>query len=179
MDSNFTVFITNESRDRGITTRRSIGILIDDRELDIRPDFQVLVDGRKVELPHSFGNTAVVRESEKTLVRNAFGLTVTCHWTYDVCTIKVAGWYFGRLVGLLGTYNNEPVDDTHTRDTAPQPHNELKQWSDHWSISPSTTCRAMQDYTIKLSQKTSDKNDLCLKCFNNSFSIFGYCYEKV
>lgn len=178
MDGNITATINYDSHYRGRPVKQSIILWMDGKEIEILPNFQVFVDGRKIELPHSYHETAIIREADQTIVKTGYGVTVTCHWTYDVCTFKVSGWYFGRLAGLLGTYNYEPVDDVITPDGITS-LDQLGNWGNTWAINQPHTCHLMENLVVEAPRKDPLADFLCMDLFNNTFSLFKYCFERV
>ncbi|NXX76521.1 APLP protein, partial [Urocolius indicus] len=47
------------------------------------------------------------RETNKIEVSNQKGVSVSCDFQYDLCTITLAGWHHGISAGLFGTNDNE------------------------------------------------------------------------
>ncbi|PKU31798.1 hypothetical protein llap_17898 [Limosa lapponica baueri] len=47
------------------------------------------------------------RETNKIEVSNQKGVSVSCDFQYDLCTVTLAGWHHGISAGLFGTNDNE------------------------------------------------------------------------
>jgi hypothetical protein len=62
---------------------------------------QVTIDRRVVELPQAFLHTHIKREGSSLILENSEGLRVVCNSAYDVCSVIVSGWYFGKTGGLV------------------------------------------------------------------------------
>ncbi|NXK52871.1 APLP protein, partial [Chauna torquata] len=57
----------------------------------------------------SLGNytTAPRRETNKIEISDQKGVSVSCDFQYDLCTVTLAGWHHGISAGLFGTNDNE------------------------------------------------------------------------
>lgn len=75
---------------------------------------QVNVEGEATDTPSSWGNANLTRKDDILKVTDNKGITVTCDLVHDSCTLHVSGWYFGKMAGLFGSYNNEQSDDFST-----------------------------------------------------------------
>ncbi|XP_010576827.1 PREDICTED: uncharacterized protein LOC104838661 [Haliaeetus leucocephalus] len=51
------------------------------------------------------------RETNKIEVSNQKGVSVSCDFQYDLCTVTLAGWHHGISAGLFGTNDNEAGND--------------------------------------------------------------------
>ncbi|NWI88268.1 APLP protein, partial [Pitta sordida] len=47
------------------------------------------------------------RETNKIEISNEKGVTLSCDFRYDFCTVTLAGWHHGISAGLFGTNDNE------------------------------------------------------------------------
>ncbi|NXL43180.1 APLP protein, partial [Podilymbus podiceps] len=47
------------------------------------------------------------RETTRIDVSNQKGVSVSCDFQYDLCTVTLAGWHHGISAGLFGTNDNE------------------------------------------------------------------------
>ena len=59
------------------------------------------IDRRVVELPQTFMHTHIKREGSSLILENSEGLRVVCNSAFDVCSVTVSGWYFGKTGGLV------------------------------------------------------------------------------
>lgn len=68
-----------------------------------------------LKLPIELENgTTYVYQAENviTVERKQNQLQLECNLKFDLCTLELSGWYHGKTAGILGTMNNEPMDDT-------------------------------------------------------------------
>lgn len=116
VDGNFTVLLKYHS-DNPLPDGRSpksIIVQLGESYIEVFPDKgSMFLNGQAVELPLILedGDVIVKRVDDVVTIEDEKVLKVACHLYYDVCTVKINGWYFGNTAGLLGTYNNEPSDD--------------------------------------------------------------------
>ncbi|GAB6027954.1 hypothetical protein CHUAL_002182 [Chamberlinius hualienensis] len=175
LDGNFSVIMNYENRtnSKGEYLGWSIEVQVDESKVTMLPDYRVAVDGRKSDLPVVFGYTSIMREENKVILNYQYGLQVTCYWSFDMCTVKVAGWYFGRMGGLLGTYNYELWDDKMTAEKALTENN--LSWGKSWAVG---TCHSKSNVP-SYPTKNSTFDERCKNLFNSTTSMFRYCYSKV
>lgn len=55
--------------------------------------------------------TVVQRIGNTILVENSKGFRLSYDVAYDIIYLGISGWYFGKVGGLFGNFNNEPSDD--------------------------------------------------------------------
>jgi hypothetical protein len=106
-DGNFSV-IAKYGRDGKKT------LIVGDVELDTQSgQVKILSTGRDAELPltQNNGRTIVTRTRDAISVRDSHGLDLICQLSHDVCHVTVSGFYYGRTVGLLGSFDAEPSND--------------------------------------------------------------------
>uniref|UniRef100_A0A034WTS6 Vitellogenin 2 n=2 Tax=Rhipicephalus microplus TaxID=6941 RepID=A0A034WTS6_RHIMP len=116
VDGNFTVLLKYHPENPRIHGRvpKSIIVQLGQSYIEIFPDDgSMFLNGQAVELPLILeGGEVIARRVDDVItVEDEKALRVSCHLYYDVCTVKINGWYFGNTAGLLGTYNNERGDD--------------------------------------------------------------------
>ncbi|XP_050023796.1 apolipophorins-like [Dermacentor andersoni] len=116
VDGNFTVLLKYHPEDPSIHGRfpKSIIVQLGQSYIEIFPnDGSMFLNGQAVDLPLILegGDVIARRVGDVITVEDEKALRVSCHLYYDVCTVKINGWYFGNTAGLLGTYNNERGDD--------------------------------------------------------------------
>ncbi|KAK8756498.1 hypothetical protein V5799_000800, partial [Amblyomma americanum] len=116
VDGNFTVLLKYYPENSRVPGRvaKSMIVQLGQSYIEIFPDDgSVFLNGQAVDLPLILEEGEVIarRVDDVITVEDEKALRVSCHLYYDVCTVKINGWYFGNTAGLLGTYNNEPGDD--------------------------------------------------------------------
>ncbi len=98
IDGNFSV-VANYDSVGGSKTKKSLTVMVDNKPIEIFPNFKVLVDGRRSEMPVQFGSTVVRRLGNFIRVDSNRGVTVTCNLPYNRCTVNVTGWYYAKTGG--------------------------------------------------------------------------------
>ncbi|KAK4291912.1 hypothetical protein Pmani_035288 [Petrolisthes manimaculis] len=112
------------------------------------------------------GSAEIYRGSDESGVR-VDGVMVMCgDLVSKGCTFTISGRYFGRVVGLLGRYNNEPSDDC----TGPDGSGPLTpaQLATAWAVS-TTPCYHVDEDVV----------ERCLSIFLHSNSPFSPCHAFV
>lgn len=123
-------------------------------------------------LPTIFGDLMITRELNVVTVSSRRGFEVRCNLEFDVCSIELSGWYFGKIAGVMGTMNNENFDDLTMSDN----NISLSQegFIDSWKISASCTASA-----TPLSTKNEYKELVKKTCdlfFKQKASYFATCF---
>ena len=127
-------------------------------------------------LPTTFGDLIVTRELNVVTVSSRHGFVVRCNLEFDVCTIELSGWYFGRIGGILGTMNNEKFDDLTLPDNTIT--SSADSFVESWKIS-SKSCSAINNSldTVNGYSDTVKKN--CDLFFKQKTSYFATCFTIV
>lgn len=136
-----------------------------------------LVDsGAILQLPVELENgTAFVYQEDSTVTvetkHEQFKLR--CNLKYDLCILELSGYYFGKTAGLLGTMNNEPMDDTLT--SGGSVVTDIGQFAHSWSLA-GTECTDDDNLAV-----TSRKGPVgfCDWLFVNKMSEFNGCFNVV
>ncbi|CAN8004489.1 unnamed protein product [Ixodes hexagonus] len=171
VDGNFTVLLKYHS-DNPLPDGRipkSIIVQLGDSYIEVFPDKgSMFLNGQAVELPLILedGNVIVKRVDDVVIIEDEKILKVACHLYYDVCTVKINGWYFGNTAGLLGTYNNEPSDDFMR--PRGQIVNNVGQFMKKWETTRG--CKAPVNVLRNTSPEGSEGYQLCERYFKNDDS---------
>ena len=96
--------------------RKSVSIQIEDNHFSINKDGKMLWNNNLLDLPLIHKDTYISREGNKITLLNKKGLKVICNNINQVCIFKISGWYFGKVGGMLGVYDNEPYNDFMTKE---------------------------------------------------------------
>ena len=133
------------------------------------------VDGRSVELPLHFSNTTIVREGHKVIVSSDLGVNIDCDMVYDVCQVQTTGWYFGKVGGLMGTYDNEPSNDlmTSRRSVSRNVDEFVGSWAKDRSCRNRNTARQVAP------DVNSPAYAMCARYFKEDSSPFRPCFGQV
>jgi len=149
---------------------RTLAFVAGSDKIEITPEYQVFVNGQLSELPVVLTGASVSRDGNMLTVETPSGVSLVCDVTHDVCRLEITGWQFGKTGGLLGTYNNEPVDDM----SAPngQRMASLTDFTSSWSLGGNCLSNAAEPVP-------GTPEHACQALFNNSASPFRSCYTLV
>lgn len=126
-------------------------------------------------LPTSVGDLIITRELNVVTVSSRRGFTVRCNLEFDVCSIELSGWFFGKIAGVLGTMNNERFDDLTTSDNMITP--EENEFIDSWKL-PSCSDREMKLMNSNNALSEGLKQN-CEMFFKQKTSYFATCFTIV
>ncbi|KAK2581438.1 hypothetical protein KPH14_005113 [Odynerus spinipes] len=119
------------------------------------------------------GSTYVYqRENIVTIERKRDQLRLECNLKFDLCTLELSGWYYGKTAGLLGTMNNEEIDDSITSSGTITKN--IDEFTRSWSIDGSCMRKV---YSPNNTKETNDQVSLfCKELFVNQTSEFSSCF---
>jgi hypothetical protein len=174
IDGTFSVVVNYENQNNR-PVKKSLTVMSNNKQVEIFNDARVVVDGSRVELPLTFGNTTITRVGSIVRVDNTHGVTVACNLVYNSCTVNVTGWYFSKTGGLFGTYNNEPSDDfttaENTRADTPE------QLADSWTAGQ--RCRP-ENFAANLNpEPNTEAYRICSNLFEQESSLLRPCFNIV
>jgi hypothetical protein len=175
VDKSFSVVLNYDKMVNNRPTRKSITVISEGKQIEVFPDGKVTVDGVRFEMPLRVANTTVKRTGKAISIDSVRGFSVFCDLAHDHCSISVSGWYYNKMAGLLGTYDNEPLNDMTTIDNTVVDQTETFAYS--WTVGP--RCRPNKraiDRTIDTSTKSYQ---VCANYFKNSASPFRSCFRQV
>jgi hypothetical protein len=86
-----------------------------------------------------------------------------------------AGWYFGKTAGLLGTMDNEPIDDMLSSNGYLEP--ELFKFTESWSLNENS-CSAYTSVQRK-SSPSAQIVEICDSYFKHKTSSLFTCFSVV
>lgn len=104
------------------------------------------------------------------------GLLITGDLPSNVFALEVSGWYFGKLAGILGTFNNEQYDELTAAD------NKITKNEDNfynsWEVSKK--CRPNGNNALAIIQnETEAKYIKCSEVLKSSDSVLRPCFRQV
>lgn len=130
-----------------------------------------------LQLPIELDNSTYVYQVENVVMverkHNQFRLE--CNLKFNLCTLELSGWYYGKIAGLLGTMNNEQFDDTlgsnklFLKDTGSFAHS--------WSVDEN--CADTENHASRVQQQDNAVSTFCDELFVNKSSEFGICFGVV
>ena len=150
--------------------KKSLTVLSDGHSIEVTSAHRILVDGKKVETPVLVGESAsVTRDGERVRVTSQYGLTVDCNLRFDVCSLDITGWHFGKTGGLLGTYDNEPANDLALPTGELTGADDLEGFADAWRVGRKQ-CRPTNHASTNQQPKVDrglarEAQDLCASYF--------------
>lgn len=183
----FTILIKYDLKPDRVTHKIIILIGKDAIELDIFDDTIQIVSERSpttltnLELPIELENgTTYVYQAENivTVERKHNQLRLECNLKFDLCTLELFGWYHGKTAGLLGTMNDEPMDDTTASNGVIE--SDVATFAGSWSIDEDDVCRRSSNRaTTKRQEEDSEIVLFCEELLANRSSEFVTCFDVV
>ena len=140
------------------------------------PWFQAMFESREVELPFVYNGTVMTLTGSAINIISKKGVKIVCNLPYDVCTVELSGWYFGKTAGLLGTYDNEPNNDFTTQAGAVVEN--MEEFALSWESS-NRCSRNVNVANVFPEIPESQTAIACAKLFEDKFSILRPCFKIV
>lgn len=179
----FAVLVKYDQQEEEITHKIIVLIGSNAIELDLFNDTMKLLSQKSanvtsnLRLPIELDDATYVYQVENVVMverkHNQFRLE--CNFKFNLCTLELSGWYYGKTAGLLGTMSNEQLDDTlgsnklFLRDTGSLAHS--------WSIDES--CADTANHASKVQQQDDTVSTFCYELFQNKSSEFGVCFGVI
>lgn len=165
-NGNFSVVVDYENRGRPV--QKSIIVTDSTDTFAIKPDNTVFVNGKEVEVtatPVEAGSFKVLRKGDWVIVKGEKGVSIGCASSQDVCAVKLDGFYHGKVLGLLGKFNQEKFDDMSTpQGQIVETPNEL---AESWKIE--NQCK--EQHLSELVVVSNEAKTKCAKAFGSSSSL--------
>lgn len=177
VDKTFSVVVNYDKAVNNRPVRRSITAVSGGKQVEVYPDGKVTVDGVRAEMPLRVNNaTTVARTGNAVRIDNDLGFSVVCDLVHDHCSVSVSGWYYNKMAGLLGTYDNEPSNDMTTVDNSVAETPEKLAYS--WAVGQ--TCRPNnRAVVVQTVDEDSKGYGICSRYFKNPGSLFRGCFRTV
>ncbi len=138
---------------------------------------KVTLNKRTTELPLQFDHTYVHRQDKTIVVENDEGLRVACNTLYNICTVTISGWYFGKTGGLLGLYDNEPSNDWITSER--QIVDSIEDFAQSWSVTTERACPIAPANKEVSVEPTAEELQVCDQMFADESSSLMPCFASV
>lgn len=106
-------------------------------------------------------------------IESTKGFSIQCNLQYDICTMQLEGWYFGKTSGLLGTMNNEAFDDTLT--SLQQFSNSDDEFVKSWALNGCAQTPRYEEPKVFDFQSVMTCDDM----FRNKVSYFASCFSVI
>lgn len=159
--------------DKNLVSTRKFGLLTDDELIYIDVIGQAVRIGNSTTLPAKLKNTIIYRLDDILFIESEKGFRIQCNLQYDICTMELEGWYYGKTSGLLGTMNNEAFDDTLT--SLQQFSNSDDEFVKSWALNGCTQTPRYEDPKVFDFHSVMTCDDL----FRNKVSYFASCFSVV
>ena len=154
--------------------RRSIDVKFGNNEFKMKREGKLLWNRKLTDLPIIHQETYISREGNKLIILNEKGLRISCNIISQVCIFKISGWYFGKVGGLLGVYDNEASNDLMTSELLIT--DEAEGFLETWK-----TDSLCNEESVVVANKTPsewDKNK-CIDMFKTDTSHLTPCFGTV
>ncbi|ODN01102.1 Apolipophorin [Orchesella cincta] len=132
-------------------------------------------------LPIQMANLRGYRDSDMLVVESPKGLRVSCNTLYQICQLKVSGWYSRKVAGVLGTMDMEPVTDIRLANAKYTAN--LSEFFNSWDVSDDTaeSCSDSSSSGM-LGRKVGIMSPLhasCQRAFQSTFSSMQPCFSVI
>merc|ERR1719369_1112175 len=172
-NGDFSVMMNYQDREND---GRKLIVQVGDHTFELASEFVVKLDGTQVEMPAIAGDTSVMREGNRVRVHSKRGMIVTCDLVRYHCRLEVSGWYFGKVGGLFGSYDNCPSDDWQSPDHVEM--DDAASFADSWTDGASC---GVENYAHEHDDfiELSEIHMICSRYFKSIFSPFRPCFGHV
>ncbi|XP_014788747.1 apolipophorins [Octopus bimaculoides] len=125
----------------------------------------------EVQLPFTKYYTHIYREGDTYILENKRGYNIRFNPKIELITLEISGWFFSRVGGLFGSYNNEQFDDM-------VPNNALRRRSLEEFVNSWTEERGCRSRDVAIQHDVKDSY-FCSEIFLDSISPFRHCFKQV
>lgn len=133
---------------------------------------QVKIDGQPTELPYYSDKLTVIRSGSTVTLESSVGLSVASDFTRDYIIVSLSGYYYGKVGGLLGNIDNEPLNDLMTPEGITV--DKIRKFLNSWEVDRS--CRSTMSYSER---EQRQKTEECISFFDSSASSLRPCFPEV
>ncbi|CAB3385673.1 Hypothetical predicted protein [Cloeon dipterum] len=111
-DGNFTVIAQYNAQTRNAPPAMIVLLENDVIKIDLADSSIQINDKYDKRLPTMTADgTFIYREGQILHVKGNKSFEILCNFHFDICTLELSGWYFGKTAGLFGTMDNEQATD--------------------------------------------------------------------
>ncbi|KAM7152521.1 uncharacterized protein RBU57_012670 [Macrochelys suwanniensis] len=173
----FTVVLNQES-----SGLRSLHVEMNRTTIDIYPGLKIykmynfsLMEENCLSLDQSLEKNGITvrKEANRIEVLNENGVSVSCDFHYDLCTVTLDGWHHGVSAGLFGTNDNEAGNEwmlpNHSYTGS------VQEFTQSWQVS--SHCSYVQK-KVKPCSITA-KQKVCKVLFREPYSLLRNCFKVV
>ncbi|XP_049847119.1 uncharacterized protein LOC126299332 [Schistocerca gregaria] len=175
-DRNFSILLVSDPVMEGHLY--DIVLLIDDHvvQVDLFNDAVTVERGAITHLPAQVGDMYIYQETEIITIESARGVHIQCNLKFDLCSITLSGWHYGKTFGLLGTMDNEPINDFLT--SYGKVETDVERFTQSWILEPHK-CSSDKNFAIDIAQPNEKLRNLCQAFFKSKSSQFSTCFTMV
>lgn len=146
---------------------------------------QLLGEGQAPQLPLELDEGRVFVYQEESIVtveRADKQFKLECNLKYELCRLELAGWYYGKTAGLLGTMSNEQWDDLLSSNG--HLDDDIERFARSWALTQDNDdnlTKTKPTIFTEISPKASLKSQgpFCQQLFANKSSEFSSCFSFV
>ncbi|KAM0732090.1 Apolipophorin [Formica fusca] len=166
-DGNFSV-VANFNKGNLI----SVTVTEPKESITLKNNGNILVNNKPADFPANTKNLHAFLITPTAHIKSDYGVHVTCSYKLPlVCTVRVSGFYHGKLRGLLGDGNNEPYDD-YTLPSGKITQSET-EFANGYKLKPD--CAAVN----AIDHKTQERNPVCTEYFTSEKSSLKKCFNYI
>lgn len=128
-------------------------------------------------LPIRLKDLIIHRDTDVLTIDSSNGFQLKCNIQFDYCALEMAGWYFGKTAGLLGTMNNERYDDylmANNKITSDQ-----QAFVNSWMLEGCDRPVPVQSVKHIMETASMEVISLCDSFFKNRVSYFAPCFPVI
>ena len=123
-------------------------------------------------MPYTSDQVSIIRLGNRVIFESQSGVNVLSDFKSNYHFIGLSGWYFGKVAGVLGTYDNEPSNDLMIPSGAVV--KPIKKFMNEWEVGD--RCRSKNMYTDAEKKVTHDG---CSATFEKTSSSLRPCFMQV
>lgn len=128
-------------------------------------------------LPTRLKDLIITRDADVLEIESLNGFKFVCNIQFDYCSFELAGWYFGKTAGLLGTMNNEIYDEYLTSTNALG--TKEQEFVDSWMLKGCDSPVPVNKYKEIIGNASIELIRLCDSFFKSKVSYFSSCFSIV
>ncbi|KAK3581898.1 hypothetical protein CHS0354_024210 [Potamilus streckersoni] len=103
-NGNFSIILKNDNE-------KEIIIIFQGKTIEMLKGGKILVDAEPKVLPYSYNNILISTDGNTVTQDAKNDFLVDYNILLDRHTFTMSGWYYSKIAGLLGSYDNEPIND--------------------------------------------------------------------
>ncbi|KAL3871442.1 hypothetical protein ACJMK2_039441 [Sinanodonta woodiana] len=103
-NGNFSIILKNDNE-------KEIIIIFQGKTIEMLKGGKILVDAEPKDMPYRYSNVIISTDGSMVTLDAKNNFLVNYNTLLDRYTFTMSGWYYGKIAGLLGSYDNEPSND--------------------------------------------------------------------